>query len=540
MKYLLLIFFLSVLQNAVHAQCSGRDATEVLDANVLKAALNPLTLWNAHTSSGLSHSVVEDYVLIGAGGIWSTSQSDGNIATAISVYGFNSGEYDYQLGPIIVGTQLSDTSNQFCNIASVTRIDVTSHLLDLADQNLDHPLPSIMKWPARGNENIYMLASDQDLAPFVDVNNNQVYEPHLGDYPDFRGDQALWWVVNDFVSHEEGHSPISGIEVQVLAQAFHSDEFDSPAKSQLYTIKTINRLPYTKDSVSTSLWMDINLGCSLDDLIGTIPDLKAVYGYNASRANTSSTSPCEQLPSGLAEIPVVAARVLSGRVGTTPLQTRNSALSFEINSVASNSTSFPRSAYHLAHGRWHDGKNITIGGDGYQSHGAPTNWIYSGNPADSTSWSQCGSDGSDVRALLNANLLQPLAPNEAFEVDFAVMVLDDIPLPCPDSDLIAAEVEAASNHLITGNTSSSREVQAAPAALSLWPNPSSGRFQVTLPDGVRVKQIRVLDVGGRTVAHQLHNQTPTTLDLELESNGVYLISLEDEAGYFRYGRVVVR
>ena len=36
------------------------------------------------------------------------------------------------------------------------------------------------------------------LAPFVDVDYDGLYNPALGDYPDVMGDQAIFFIFNDF------------------------------------------------------------------------------------------------------------------------------------------------------------------------------------------------------------------------------------------------------------------------------------------------------------------------------------------------------
>ncbi len=538
----LLFVFTSLAYSTAQLDCEADSVA--LDANLLSADLAPRSLWNIGDSPGLTYPTGSGTSIAYAGGIWvSNRRSDGNVGVAIMQYGNSSGNYDYATGPIIRAPFIRDSSAIFCSVAKVSRSQVNAHLADLADGTLHNPIAEVLNWPGRGNVELNLIANDQDLAPFVDVHANNVYEPRLGDYPAFRGDQATWWVVNDFVTHEESmvvsHAQV---EVQVLAQAFTNSATADSSSSQLYSVKAINRSDATQDSFAVSLWVDPDLGCSDDDNMGTIPSLNSLYSYNADSLDGFVGTVCGGRPTFGNNVPIAAFRVLDAWVGNSSVAVRTSAIEVP---VFSSSLPAPRDGiaqtyYQVMHGRWADGTPITIGGDGYRSQGDSTNWIYSGNPADATSWSQCGNQGSDVRAILNANLLQPLAPNEAFEVDFAVVVVDGIPLPCPNSDLIAAEVEKASNHLLTGNTSSSREVRAEAAALSVWPNPSSGRFSITLPAGVQVEQVRVLDAAGRVVEHSLHQSSATSLDVELSSKGVFLVSVEDTRGYYRYAKIVVR
>ena len=45
--------------------------------------------------------------------------------------------------------------------------------------------------------NGHTINFDKDLAPFVDVDNDGNYNPLNGDYPKIKGNQSIWWVMND-------------------------------------------------------------------------------------------------------------------------------------------------------------------------------------------------------------------------------------------------------------------------------------------------------------------------------------------------------
>ncbi len=542
---LLVVISLFTASNAA-AQTTCTGVYDTLQVNLISALLYPQSMWFTGGSAGFNYPKGEPTSTIFAGGIWVTNRTrSGQPAVAIMRYGLAHSRFDYATGPIIEGTLTADSSDVFCRVAKVDRAQVEAYLADFADGTVDNLHPAIEGWPARGNATLNLTATQQDLAPFVDRNSNAIYEPMLGDYPDFRGDQAAWWVINDLTSHDEsGTTERAMVEVQVLAEAFAKDADDEPGQSQLYSVRAINRSGEPRDSFSVSLWADFDIGCPDDDLFGSLPDLQTVYAYNADAVDGFIGNSCTGYPAFPGDIPITAIRLLRANVSgvSAPYRTSGMHLIPNPNSPTAVQSGCGTCYFNFAHGRWGNGLPLTVGGDGYQApgQGTPTNWTYSGNPADTTSWSQCGTAGNETRALLNANLFQPLAPDEALEVEYAVVVVDGISLPCPDSDSIAAEVEKASNHLLTGNTSSSREVRAEAAALSVWPNPSSGRFSITLPAGVKVEQVRVLDAAGRVVEHSLHQSSATSLDVELASKGVFLVSVEDTRGYYRYGKIVVR
>jgi hypothetical protein len=49
---------------------------------------------------------------------------------------------------------------------------------------------------ARGRNGIPLTVTT-DMAPFVDLNGDGLYQPFEGEYPDVPGDEAMWWVFSD-------------------------------------------------------------------------------------------------------------------------------------------------------------------------------------------------------------------------------------------------------------------------------------------------------------------------------------------------------
>ena len=107
---------------------------------------------------------------------------------------------------------------------------------DWSDGVLDNPenYPNVMNWPALGSPagldrdaDGVLLEAFRDggilyAAPFVNVDEDPfAYNPDKGDFPDIRGDQAIWWIINDKgnVHTETGGQPI-GVEIHMLAFAF--------------------------------------------------------------------------------------------------------------------------------------------------------------------------------------------------------------------------------------------------------------------------------------------------------------------------------
>ena len=118
------------------------------------------------------------------------------------------------------------------------------------------------------------------MAPFVDVAGDQKYNPLKGDYPDMKGDEMLWWVMNDKGgAHGESKGNPMGIEVQCEAYAFNSS--NTAINNTIFLdYKVINRSSNDLDSAYLGLFTDFDIGYAFDDYIGSAPKLSAFFGYN--------------------------------------------------------------------------------------------------------------------------------------------------------------------------------------------------------------------------------------------------------------------
>lgn len=131
-------------------------------------------------------------------------------------------------------------------------------------------------------------------APFVDKNDNGIYEPVLdadgyatleGDYPGFAdGDQVMWYVVNDqdpaAVAFLYGADPI-GMELQVTIWGYNQP---AARLGQLIFIRKvfINRSTNLFDSMYVAQWCDPDIGASGNDLVGCDSVLGIGFGYNST------------------------------------------------------------------------------------------------------------------------------------------------------------------------------------------------------------------------------------------------------------------
>ena len=133
---------------------------------------------------------------------------------------------------------------------------------DFLDANFSQ-LKDIMEWP--GNPDPRWKHDDIQFAPYVDLNDNGVYEPLKGDYPQIRGDQSIWFVTNDKGNVPGSGSESIGIEIQTEAFAYVSN--DELNNMTFYGNKLINRSTIRLDSCFMSQFVDPDLGENSDDYL---------------------------------------------------------------------------------------------------------------------------------------------------------------------------------------------------------------------------------------------------------------------------------
>ncbi|MDZ4752134.1 MAG: T9SS type A sorting domain-containing protein [Flavobacteriales bacterium] len=162
-------------------------------------------------------------------------------------------------------------------------------------------------FPAHGN-----VAAGQDLylAPFYDYDGDLYYTPENGDYPwyDFLreincterrredivplfGDQNFYWIFNDKGNvHSESQGQPIGMEVRAQAFAFTSN--DEVNNMTFYNYVLINQGTQTLTETYFGVWVDADLGTSVDDYVGCDVQRGLGYCFNGdSNDEPSSSSP---------------------------------------------------------------------------------------------------------------------------------------------------------------------------------------------------------------------------------------------------------
>ncbi len=162
---------------------------------------------------------------------------------------------------------------------------------------------TILEWP--GN---YPVGTSNPLAPFVDRNGNGLYEPLLGDYPQYDvdgiekkagyclafesrymyGDETIFWIFNDAGNTKTGsQTPAIGMEIR--SQAFAYQTNDQLNDMTFYSHELVNKGGSILDSTFFGVWTDADLGGPQDDYIGCDAENGFGFLYNADNFDADAS-----------------------------------------------------------------------------------------------------------------------------------------------------------------------------------------------------------------------------------------------------------
>ncbi|TVR77225.1 MAG: T9SS C-terminal target domain-containing protein [Chitinophagaceae bacterium] len=422
----------------------------------------------------------------------------------------------------------------------VSHSEIINHINDFLDNGqIDNPNPSIFEWPGEGNphakgKNGESISVSKSAAPFVDLNQNGIYEPHLGEYPLIKGCEMLWFVMNDSLhGNMQGLNSPFNAEIQVSAYAFSDTSFPDLYNSIIAEYKIYNYSGRDYYDFYFGKFIDFEIGCFNNNYVGVDTLNNTFYGYSATEIDATCAT------QGFGQDP--------------PIQTATS-LNHDFSSFVSYESNFnPISGiptknnhyYNYMQGNWLDGSPITYGDNGIGGNTAFP-FLYNGNPADTTTWSECSvNNPPGSRRSVGSIGMSDFENGQSKTVKYMYTTFYGENLSaCFDYNATAEPrliylKDNYTNHLNCNNEGSLPEIpdsliqypssiyesSSEKIAISVFPNPATEHAIITL-DGFEFPSIIELwDVKGRKVQSEKTYKNTYLLNTVDLQTGTYFIKV---------------
>lgn len=474
--------------------------------------------------------------VLSAGAPWiGAIDESGQLRMAAQTYR-QSGE-DYAAGP--VADAYPPTYDQrYQRTWVVTAAEIDTHQVQYNQPGYVAP-PDLLDWPGNGDTT---NGEAWQLAPFVDLDQDGVYDPTDGEYPEIKGDQALFAMFNDErVLHTESGGLPLGVEVHLLAWAIDASDTSTQAwlGETLFLDYRVHSRRRNLSEAYFGLWLDWDVGFFGDDYTGCDTAREAWYGYNGDSLDEG--------PRGYGSAPPA--------IGATWLNQPMTHHMYYNNDFSVTGNPFDTTLHYYGYltGRWKDGLPLTFGGNGYAT-GKPTPYAYPSLPTDSSAgaWHEVAANSSpgDRRSLSSVGRFRlpigstfcarlALVHGRAVGMDHLGSVLamldrvDSVRTYFADSlgqGCLAPTMPVDTSHDDTMNTALAPAD--APPRWQLAPNPAHQSLQlISAKAWASPGQYTLLDTHGR-VLHRgtLPTQGRLRLDISHVPAGLYLMRIQDRQG----------
>jgi len=498
--FLIFIISLSFSQN-----------TTVLDYNNVSALLK---------TNGMFFNNQEDFVsgytvpkdsntrVIYSSSFWfGAEDTSGTIHLAAKRYGLNQ---DYFCGPISNNYNHTDYINMYNDrFWEISKTEILNHKANYWQVN--YTVPTIIaEWPANGDNN---LGVQSDLAPYVDFNSNGYYDPENGDYPNIRGDMAVYLIMNDDAGiHAETGGESLKMEFHYMFYQYSDATFLN--NTTFINLKVINRSQIEYTNFKVAYFIDHDIGGASDDFTACNPSKNLMIGYNGDNYDDGSGG---------------------ATYGLNPPAVGIKFLNHNLDIFGSFNSLYPTTDPVVASGYWsyvnanwgNSGFPFTEGGLGYNGT-IPTNYIYSGSLMDTTQWSEITSNNPPGdRRMFGVSEPIYIIPNQTICYDYAVLYNRSGTNSIENAiglNQLADEVQSYYDDQVNFSCQSSvlGVNKLTESKIKIFPNPSNGKITIT---AINNFSVAIYNINGEIVYR--NNVLQNTLDLECnEPAGIYFVKIQ--------------
>lgn len=466
--------------------------------------------------------------------LWFTSvgQKNGNpeIAGAYEIFG---NQNIFNVGPVDIVNQQSETSMQFQRLWKVDQSTIDYHIQNWNSTNYTTPA-EILDWPGNGNSN-----TAQNLAPYADLDNDNIYEPNDGEYPIIKGDQAVYLIANDYRPNDSIVNPngtiytkSAKVEKHMMLYAFNHPTA-AIANTVFVNVKLYNRSNSSADDhndFKISVYADFDIGYPVDDYVSTDTTKNIFYAYNGDNLDENYFG-----NNGY------GVKLAAQAVQFLNYDIRHS-LYFNNSSGVNGDPSNLSDIANNQRNQWKNGQPTYFSGDGFNfcvDTNLTTKYMFSGNPTltnDTTQWTESNpcvigssypNSPGDRRIIGGPNTPSQLHHGDMIEFDYAYVFARDDDSSQHISDPVAKLflVSDTVQDFYDNNIFTSIEQNKIKTVndFKLFPNPTAQTVNLEFDE--KQFEVFLFDINGRLVK-RLQNQKQFSVD-EL-TEGLYFLRIESE------------
>ena len=426
---------------------------------------------------------------------------------------------DFWEGPV-ANAYLPSYVIKYRRVSKIDRSDITQFLQTRV------PSQNIIDWPAHGD---LTNGEAEFLAPFIDVDKDNKYDPYKGDYPAILGDQAIFFIFNDD-RHEHGESKGEKLKIEIhgLAYAFNKPDDRILNNTFFVRYKIINRSENNYFNLYSGVFTDFDLGNYLDDFIGCDSAKSYYYAYNGDSIDEGNSGYGNMPPSlGV----VFLNNELKSFIGF-----------YDNNNQNLLNPTTPLGFYNNLNGLWSDGTSINYGGNGYDDYWqkSVTKFLYPHHPILSgDSWSEISAKHiPGDRRCLGATGPFDLYKNNELILDVAyVFSASQNAEFLASSNTLNQDVDYVRN-FYNSTISAIEKDEKHSSDLKIFPNPSDGSFTISIPlKNENSFELKIHNTSGQLIDKNQYSTTSLNDEIKVllnqQAKGLYIISVTINGGNYR-------
>ncbi len=411
---------------------------------------------------------------------------------------------DYWQGPMMDSGNYSSAQDSIWNkVWKVNKTTIDSFRLGL----FGTPPASIANWPGNGNISLGQAAQ---LAPYADLNWNNIYEPNLGDYPLIPGDQCIYFIFNDDrgIHSETGGRKLKA-EIHAMAYAFNCP--DSALWNTVFLhYDIINRSQNIYNNTKAGLWADMDLGYYSDDFTGCDTLLNCYYDYNGDTL--------DNLPSGYGSHPPA-----QGIASLTHPMTNYMPYNNDISTHGNPTEDFDYYGYLIS--EWKDSTHLASG-----------NYAYAGDPITSIGPSEAASgnppgDRREVGTFVNSTF----NAGDTIKLDLAaVFGRDYVGTNLTSINVMKQRIQSVQNDFATNTTPcgtkfgplSVSSVSSPKPLFTLYPNPAHNDIYISANSSTKNFSYSIYNVLGEVIlSGENVSSNLFGIDISRLQSGIYILEM---------------